>query len=739
MKGSLRVMMKRIIIVAALAMLVSVGSAGAYDGMLEYGGSVLWSGGTNVVMVDSIAYYTVFNGLIVLDVSDPSSVDTLSMVYLYGGWPSDIRVVGGYAYVTVLDDILYVIDITNPAAAYIAGSLTVEGAFGVDVAGELAYVAYTKGGVEQGLLILNVANPQQMERVGFISTDHPALKVRVQGNYAYVVDGDLWIFDVSDPALPSLASHFPTGYGPIDLDIRGDLLFLADQDPVWPAEQSAFTILDVSDKEAPFIAGRIPLWGECTDVVAVNDSVALLTNTEFVRTVDYSDPAHPDTVGKYEMPGSAGRFAASGDLMMVLDFAEPNADGIGMPGSDDQHFVDVSDPAHPQRVGNLVVPLEVTNVVAGGDYAYALSFYDSTANVKAVYVGSAFPKAIVGSYAVTGTAEAAALLDTLLFVAGTRGLEVIDVSDPANMKFVRRFAAEEGAMNVTVAGSYAYAAMGRQGVKIFDYTGDLDEPVAAFPTGDMAIKLALYDGYLYVADRQPGGQIFNVKNPEEPFHVRTFGTAYYNCVAVSGTRLYMSYAGVQSGFNIFDLEPDPENPTYLGSYGGFIWNYEVIADRDYVAVADGWDGIRIIDVSDPTNATEVGGYNTCGFAFSLYASDGRITVADEYSLVILDNWIATDTDSQNVNPIPESFHLSQNYPNPFNATTTIEFFVPRRSHVTLTVYNVLGRKVTTLMDAELRMGPHRAAWDAQDFSSGVYFYRLAAGDFSMTRKMVMIK
>ncbi len=282
--------------------LALVSSAPAFDGMLDYSGSILWSGGSNVVMDDTLAYYTVFNGLFILDVSDPSSVDTLSMVYLYGGWSSDVVVAGTRAYVTTQDGIVYVIDVSNPLQAFVAGSYETSGSTnGIDVAGDLAFVAYFIYNIEQGLLILDVSNPNQIEEVGFISTDYPALKVRVQGDYAYVVGLDLWIFDVSIPSSPVLSCHFPTGYGPVDLDIRGDLVFLADEEACFPVEQSAFTILDVSDKEAPVIAGRIPLWGECTDVLVANDSIVLVANSEFMRTVDYSDPTQPDTIGKYEI------------------------------------------------------------------------------------------------------------------------------------------------------------------------------------------------------------------------------------------------------------------------------------------------------------------------------------------------------------------------------------------------------------------------------------------------------
>jgi hypothetical protein len=94
--------------------------------------------------------------------------------------------------------------------------------------------------------------------------------------------------------------------------------------------------------------------------------------------------------------------------------------------------------------------------------------------------------------------------------------------------------------------------------------------------------------------------------------------------------------------------------------------------------------------------------------------------------------------------LPKAVVLSQNYPNPFNATTTIEFEVPRRNSVELSVYNVLGVRVVTILNDELTVGTYRVTWDAknnqgQDVSSGVYLYRLVAGETAVSRKMLLLK
>ena len=89
--------------------------------------------------------------------------------------------------------------------------------------------------------------------------------------------------------------------------------------------------------------------------------------------------------------------------------------------------------------------------------------------------------------------------------------------------------------------------------------------------------------------------------------------------------------------------------------------------------------------------------------------------------------------------LPTDYALEQNYPNPFNPSTEISFDLPNAGHVELSVFNILGQKVATLIDEQREAGHHVATFNADQFSSGVYFYRIAAADFSATKKMLLLK
>jgi hypothetical protein len=114
----------------------------------------------------------------------------------------------------------------------------------------------------------------------------------------------------------------------------------------------------------------------------------------------------------------------------------------------------------------------------------------------------------------------------------------------------------------------------------------------------------------------------------------------------------------------------------------------------------------------------------------------------DYWVVKLDE--ALDVPHSDNNLFPSSPVLKQNYPNPFNPSTTIEYTLQSRSNVTITLFDILGRKVKTIFDQTMPVGKHSVTWDGTDIdnnmvATGVYFYRIKAGDFVETKKMLLLK
>ena len=110
-------------------------------------------------------------------------------------------------------------------------------------------------------------------------------------------------------------------------------------------------------------------------------------------------------------------------------------------------------------------------------------------------------------------------------------------------------------------------------------------------------------------------------------------------------------------------------------------------------------------------------------------------------LIIPDNYSGVEKEG---NKIPSGFKLEQNYPNPFNPSTQINFSIPKRAYVKIIIYDILGRIVDELVNSELEAGTYSADWPAAsgneaNFSSGVYFYRMVAGNYNETKRMILMK
>jgi hypothetical protein len=114
---------------------------------------------------------------------------------------------------------------------------------------------------------------------------------------------------------------------------------------------------------------------------------------------------------------------------------------------------------------------------------------------------------------------------------------------------------------------------------------------------------------------------------------------------------------------------------------------------------------------------------------------------DGKSRIVIQKWYipGITTVEDELNPNLKNYELYQNYPNPFNSTTTIRFTIPHSLHVTLKVYDILGKEIATLVDEEKNPGSYEVKFDASNLPSGVYFYKIRAGEFNQTKKMILMK
>jgi len=233
----------------------------------------------------------------------------------------------------------------------------------------------------------------------------------------------------------------------------------------------------------------------------------------------------------------------------------------------------------------------------------------------------------------------------------------------------------------------------------------------------------------------------NVSNPENPYEVGYCdpGGGIAKSVSVSG-----DYAYVADGSVYILNVSDPENPFEVGHYytPGYAWG--VTVSGDYTYVADRNSGLRIkglliLNVSDPENPERVGYYDTPGFAERVALSeDGLIFVADNTNVGIYRFSDPAKADYPVVS-IPVKFNLSAAYPNPFNSMTRLSYGLPLSSDVSVRLYDVRGRLISTLVDCKQTTGRYTVMWNGLNASAGVYLVQMEADEFSAVRKVVLVK
>ncbi len=202
--------------------------------------------------------------------------------------------------------------------------------------------------------------------------------------------------------------------------------------------------------------------------------------------------------------------------------------------------------------------------------------------------------------------------------------------------------------------------------------------------------------------------------------------------ATSGVKLLMNATPTERHWAAIRLEGRVANRMALGV------RVEVVAGgRTLVRTVSGGDSF--CSQSSPVLHFGLGDaarIDTLRIHWRAGATEEHVDLAADTDLLFTEAAVATAVEDE---ALPDGFLLAQNYPNPFNPRTTIPFALPRAAHVTLTVFDLLGRPVATLVDGRRAAGLHRIAFDASGLPGGVYLYRLRAGTQTLTRALTLLK
>ncbi|MFH0790104.1 MAG: PKD domain-containing protein [Candidatus Omnitrophota bacterium] len=571
------------------------------------------------------------------------------------GDASDVCISGNYAYVADGSNGLEVIDIKQPNNPVLAGSYDTPGdACGVYVLGNYAYVADGY----KGLWIIDISDPKNPKSMGNYSCN--AENVFVSGDYAYIANysAGLLIINISNPKLPVFADSCGLSGSTKDIFVFGDYAYTANSD-------SKLNVINIRDPKNSYLMGSFnaasgPLYG-----VYVCGKYAYIVLKEGLQIVDITQPNNPVLVGSCSTPDIAYDIFVSGYYAYIADYRK----GV--------QIIDIRNPSAPVLAGNYDTLGEASAVYVSGNAVYVtndpaglyildmaqkvvspvskhwrirLGVMDRDKNesqaVRDVWVNTynhppvleqikinvleepQLAASVVKSYDTPGSAVDVSVAGDYAYVAdAANGLEIINIKQPDNPILTGSCDTPGEASGVYISGNYVYIADGSKGLQVIDITNP-DRPVLAGGYDTLGDASAIYvsGNYAYIADSFKGLQIIDIKNPRFPIltsSVNNIGFAHD--VYVLGN---YAYIGTHSnGLQIVDVT-NPAVPKLAGNYNaqGDIEGIYVLGK--YAYAADYSQGLQIIDISEPKFPVLTGSCVTGGHPRNVYVSGKYAYVAD---------------------------------------------------------------------------------------------------------------
>jgi photosystem II stability/assembly factor-like uncharacterized protein len=728
-------------------------------------------------------------GLRTIDVSDPTQPVEIGFYDTFG-WSGTTFMAGDRGYIAQGDDGIVILDLGDATQPALLGQYNTPGsAHDVKVVGDLAYVADYDG----GLRIADVSDPANPVEIGTGAMDNAYL-LTVAGSHAYVVDNVLnepdWIriFDVSSPASPVEVGSILMQSDIRELDVAGDHLFAA-------ADDSGLCVLDVSDPTSPVVVGGF--MAENTWDVTVRGDRAYVASADWyggLLIFDVSDPTNPTLLSNY-LPNDGWYHpfdvAVAGDFAYLSDPTNTSGDLV---------MVYIADPLAPVEVTSYSVPGDILDVAAvdslvlissgnagllllenqlfsvpGGGVGWQAQESGTTSDLRAVHFVDAENGWATGDegtmlYTANGGNEWQSLtsgtdedLFALFFAdvdtgwVGGRGGLILKTTDGGATWSPQTSGTTRQIRAIQFLDHDLGWAVGGGGV-ILKTTdgGESWQPQTSNTTGYLMSVCFVDPQHGWIAG-DDGSQSATLKtiNGGEDWQIVIpspstlgFGSIHFvdeNVGWVVGydAMIFKTFDGGDS----WTLQYSDSLTSYTSLTGVHGFNANTCVAVGYTGVegrslktmnrGDSWmnmygAGNDILDAvyfADQSNGWAVGHRGTI-----LAASTNQVP-----SDIVIG--VPDDPDG----PPAAGPQLGQNFPNPFNPRTTISYDLRGPARVSLKIYDVSGHLVRVLRDGVAETaGHHEVTWEGRDragrgVAAGVYFYRLQAGPYVGTRRMLLVK
>lgn len=566
----------------------------------------------------------------ILDVSDRVHPRRVGQTAFLGTSVTDIHLAPGLAFVTVRDDGLRVVDISDLARPQVIGAWLSPGrAYAVDVAGDHAFIA---GGAE-GVHVLDIASPSRPTEVERFDVPGVVWELRVVGDRAYAACSDgLYILDLTDPVHPRETGSYLTVESVRDLEVLGHLAYIA-------VDQSGLLVLDVADPMEPQLVGSLlPHGGAWSIGISIVGRLAILVNghvsgeadKDGLVVVDITDPTIPRMLGFYDTPGRATKAAMTSDMVLAAN----GAGGLDM--------LDVSDPAHPRPMGRYSAFGEVTGIdTTDGLTLVTVARPDTDGDTGTLLMLDTWDPSAVQVLGRLTLRRVSCAMDVAAEVAVVSigcqgreswGLSMIDLSRPSEPRELAFMSMPDLVIEVVISGHWVLAAT-RQGFFIIDLT-DPGRPIlmGQSDAATWARDIQVVGDLAYVAANE-GLVAIDISDPVRPREVgRYLSNASRGAqdVAVFGNRAFLPQG--TDGLLLLDIT-NPARMQAVGTVPASISVNRVAVADNFAYLIDG-GGLRVLDLSEPDQPREAGLLWLNGSALSV--GHDRVYVADWlYGLVIV--------------------------------------------------------------------------------------------------------
>ncbi len=715
------------------------------------------------------------HGLKIYDVRNPSS-PLLAGSYETYSVAIEAYIKDSIAYVTHYDDGLLMIDISNREYPLLIGQYLPPGDVeDIEMKENLAILTCYEG----GLRIVDVSDPSDPVEISVVPGFN-AWVLETSENYAYVEEvyppdntANIRIFDISDPYNPTELGSIGLPYYAWSFTYHNGYLYVADY-------QEGFKIINVTDPQNPYLVNTIQL-PDVLDLYIKGDDA-------YVCAADwpaFNGGLHIYDISDPEVPVEKGYYGAAG--FSPMDVAVTDSFAYVATGYDVWLFkLTESDPVF---LDQFKFPDIISGIVPVDEYLYAANSKAGLSIHRNNLISSPVPS--IWEFQVSGTtrniwsvyftdlnngwaaAEGGKLLHT---TDGGNNWEILQVGDPYLDDFMDLTFTDENtgwvcgknhSMYKTTDGGAAWAQVNVPTTSDIRAMSFLNDTLGWITPLEENIYKTTDGGVSWI--QQNNGLTGNLHNINVCFTDADNG--FVTGIRIIGMDVESYILRTTNGgqdwtadFSYQNQDTDPiffinQDTGWIGGSNGFLikttdggetWQYHnagpvYITSLFFNNEHDGWltgfDG-ALYQTIDGGNLWQAHNILVQNLMRSVYFVDEKNgwAVGDNGTIIHTgEGIIPVEITESSASAVPSEYSLEQNFPNPYNPATTIRFSVPEEVRVTLEVYNILGERIKELKNEVMNPGYYDVVFDGRSLVSGIYFYRIEAGGFVQTRKMVLLR